>query len=402
MITQHPVARRAVPRPPASSRPAARVPRAVRRPARLALALLVILAFVSPIYLTVVNAFKTNAAIAGSPGSLPVHPTLGNLSTALTQPGHVLEIGLRNSLIVVVCSVALLILLGSAFSFWISRKRTRARAAVMAAFAVGLMIPPQITVLPVIKILAAIGLDHTYPGLILSNLGGGYLSFAVFVYVGFMRSIPAEVVEAARIDGASGLRIWWTIIMPLVRPATATVGIFLSLWIWNDFLNPLLIIGPITGQTVTVGLYDAVSNQVQPDYGLQFGFMFLAAVVPVAGYLLAQKQFRRRAHRGVGPMTARPSRRRRRRQSDRRSAGHRRGRRSLGRRGRTGAPALAAQPGRPGPRQRRPQLAGVAGRRRRTPSATTPGCCGSTGRSCPRSGSAGSPGACSASTPAPG
>jgi len=264
----------------------------VRRPARLALAVLVILAFVSPIYLTVVNAFKTNSAIAASPGSLPVHPTLGNLSTALTQPGHVLEIGLRNSLVVVICSVALLILLGSAFSFWISRKRTRARAAVMAAFAVGLMIPPQITVLPVIKILAAIGLDHTYPGLILSNLGGGYLSFAIFVYVGFMRSIPAEIIEAARIDGASGLRIWWKIIMPVVRPATATVGIFLSLWIWNDFLNPLLIIGPITGQTVTVGLYDSVSNQVQPDYGLQFGFMFLAALIPVAGYLLVQKQFR--------------------------------------------------------------------------------------------------------------
>jgi raffinose/stachyose/melibiose transport system permease protein len=258
VITQRTVARRAVPRTPASPRRAARVPRAVRRPARLALAVLVILAFVSPIYLTVVNAFKTNSAIASSPGSLPVHPTLGNLSTALTQPGHVLEIGLRNSLIVVVCSVALLILLGSAFSFWISRKRTRARAAVMAAFAVGLMIPPQITVLPIIKILAAIGLDHTYPGLILSNR----------------------------------LRIWWKIIMPLVRPATATVGIFLSLWIWNDFLNPLLIIGPITGQTVTVGLYDSVSNQVQPDYGLQFGFMFLAAIVPVAGYLLAQKQFR--------------------------------------------------------------------------------------------------------------
>ena len=93
-------------------------------------------------------------------------------------------------------------------------------------------------------------------------------------------------------DGASGLRIWWKIIMPLVRPATATVGIFLSLWIWNDFLNPLLIIGPLTGQTVTVGLYQSVSNQVQPDYGLQFGFMFLAALIPVVAYLLVQKQFR--------------------------------------------------------------------------------------------------------------
>jgi len=280
------------PRSSAPRRQAQRTSRALRRSARLTFALLVILAFVSPIYLTIVNAFKTNAAIANSPQSVPLHPTLRNVSAALSQPGHVLELGLRNSLIVVVCSVALLIPLGSAFSFYISRKRTRVRAGVMAALAAGLMIPPQITVLPIIKILTLIGLDHTYPGLILSNLGGGYLSFAVFVYVGFMRSIPAEVILAARIDGATGLRIWWKIVMPLVRPATATVGIFLSLWIWNDFLNPLLIIGPLTGQTVTVGLYDAVSNQVQPDYGLQFGFMFLAALIPVAGYLLAQKQFR--------------------------------------------------------------------------------------------------------------
>jgi raffinose/stachyose/melibiose transport system permease protein len=292
VITQRPAAPRAAAGLAARHHPAKQTRRQLRRSVRLTLAVLVILAFVSPIYLTIVNAFKTNAAIASSPQSLPVHPTLRNVSAALSQPGHVLELGLRNSLVVVVCSVVLLIPLGSAFSFYLSRKSPRIRGAVMAVFAAGLMIPPQITVLPIIKILTVIGLDHTYPGLILSNLGGGYLSFAVFVYVGFMRSIPAEVIDAARTDGATGLRIWWKIIMPLVRPATATVGIFLSLWIWNDFLNPLLIIGPITGQTVTVGLYDAVSNQVQPDYGLQFGFMFLAALIPVAGYLLAQKQFR--------------------------------------------------------------------------------------------------------------
>jgi raffinose/stachyose/melibiose transport system permease protein len=277
---------------PSPHRPGTRTPRALRKALRLGLALLVVLAFIGPIYLMIVSAFKTNSAIADNPGSLPLHPTLSNLSAALNQPGHVLQLGLRNSLVVVVCSVALLIPLGSALSFWISRKRSRTRAVILAALAAGLMIPPQITVLPIIHILQRIGLDHTYAGLILSNLGGGYLSFAVFVYVGFMRSIPAEVIEAGRVDGASSLRIWWQIIMPLVRPATATVGIFLSLWIWNDFLNPLLIIGPISGQTVTVGLYQSVSNQVQPDYGLQFGFMFLAALIPVVAYLLVQKQFR--------------------------------------------------------------------------------------------------------------
>ena len=152
------------------------------------------------------------------------------------------------------------------------------------------MIPPQVILLPTIQILTFLGLDHSYPGLILSNLGGGYLSFAVFVYVGFMRAVPNEIIEAARLDGASGLRIWWGIVMPLVRPATATVAIFSSLWIWNDFLNPLFILGPLQGQTITTGLYLTI-GQYSVDYGQLFGIMFLAAIVPVVGYLFVQKQF---------------------------------------------------------------------------------------------------------------
>lgn len=264
--------------------------RGLLSPLRLVIALAVVLVFVSPIYLTVVNAFKKEDDIVSSPAAPPVHPTLGNLSTALQRPDHLLQLGLRNSLIVVVCSVLLLIPLGSAFSFYVSRRRTRPRALVLAVLAAGLMIPPQVVLLPTIRILDFLGLDHSYPGLILSNLGGGYFSFAVFVYVGFMRAVPDEVVEAARLDGAGGLRIWWTIIMPLVRPASATVAIFLSLWIWNDFLNPQFILGPLQGQTITTGLYLSV-GQFQMDYGQLFGIMFLAGVIPVAGYLAMQKQF---------------------------------------------------------------------------------------------------------------
>ncbi|GIH15697.1 carbohydrate ABC transporter permease [Rugosimonospora africana] len=283
--------------PPAVARPALAAGRAPHRraprvpgTARLIAAILVILAFVSPIYLTVVNAFKPERDIVSDPAAPPIHPTLSNLSTALSRPDHLLQLGLRNSVITVVCSVLLLIPLGSAFSFYISRRRTRLRAAILALLAAGLMIPPQVVLLPTIHILTLAGLDHTYLGLILSNVGGGYLSFAVFVYVGFMRAIPEEIVEAARIDGAGGLRIWWKIIMPLVRPATATVAIFLSLWIWNDFLNPLFILGPLQGQTITTGLYLSV-GQFQMNYGQLFGIMFLAGVIPVAGYLVMQKQF---------------------------------------------------------------------------------------------------------------
>jgi raffinose/stachyose/melibiose transport system permease protein len=264
--------------------------RSLSRSARLLLATIAIIAFVSPIYLTIVNAFKHEHAIQSSPESPPLHPTLSNLSSALKRPDHLIQLGLRNSVIDVVCSVALLIPLGAAFSFYISRRRTKVRAVVLAALAAGLMIPPQVVLLPTIHILTIIGLDHSYPGLILSNLGGGYFSFAVFVYVGFLRAIPDEIVEAARIDGASGLRVWWQVIMPLVRPATATVAIFLSLWIWNDFLNPQFILGPLQGQTITTGVYLSV-GQYQMNYGQLFGIMFLAGIIPVAGYLFVQKQF---------------------------------------------------------------------------------------------------------------
>jgi raffinose/stachyose/melibiose transport system permease protein len=267
-----------------------RLARLVRTRTRAVVAALVILVFVSPIYLMVVNAFKPQDKILANPAALPVPPTIGNVRTALTRPDHLIPLGLRNSLIVVVCSVALLIPLASAFSFYLSRRRSRVKAAVLAVFATGLMIPPQVILLPTIQILTWIGLDHTYPGLILSNLGGGYLSFAVFVYVGFLRSVPDEIVQAARLDGASGLRIWWQIIMPLIRPATATVAIFLSLWIWNDFLNPLFILGPLQGQTITTGLYLTI-GQYSVDYGQLFGIMFLAGIVPVIGYLAVQKQF---------------------------------------------------------------------------------------------------------------
>ncbi|AWS40660.1 carbohydrate ABC transporter permease [Streptosporangium sp. 'caverna'] len=262
----------------------------LRSRARLVIAGVVTLLFVAPIYLTIVNAFKTQSQILESPEALPIPPTIDNLSTALARPDGLIQLGLQNSLIDVVFSVALLIPLASAFSFYISRRKTKARAAVLALLAAGLMIPPQVILLPTIQILTFFGLDHSYPGLILSNLGGGYLSFAVFVYVGFMRAVPNEIIEAARLDGASGLRIWWGIVMPLVRPATATVAIFSSLWIWNDFLNPLFILGPLQGQTITTGLYLTI-GQYSVDYGQLFGIMFLAAIVPVVGYLFVQKQF---------------------------------------------------------------------------------------------------------------
>jgi len=251
---------------------------------------LLTLFFVSPIYLTTVNAFKTQDQIIRNPSAPPAPPTTHNLTDALARPDRIIQIGLANSAVTVAVSVLLIIPLGAAFSFWLTRRSAGFRRTVLAGFAAGLMIPPAVVLLPTIRILTFLHLDHTYPGLILANVGGGYLSFAVFVYTGFLRAIPGEIVEAAAMDGAGMLRTWWTIVMPLLRPATATVAIFLSLWIWNDFLNPQFILGPLHGQTITTGLYLSL-GQYSTNYAQLFGVMFLAAVIPVAGYLALQKQF---------------------------------------------------------------------------------------------------------------
>jgi raffinose/stachyose/melibiose transport system permease protein len=253
-------------------------------------AVLATFGFVLPVYIALASAFKSQDQILSSPLALPAPPTLDNVTSALGRPDHLVIGGLANSIVVTVLTLAILIPLSSAVSFWISQRRPLVRGVLLFLFALGLMVPPQTVLLPIIQLLRAVGLNNSYPGLILSNVGGGYLSFAVFVYVGFLRTIPRDVIEAARIDGASDVRLWWQIVLPLVRPATATVGIFLALWVWNDFLNPLFILGPRQGQTITTGIYVSLGTY-STDYGQLFGIMFLAAIIPIVAYLVTQREF---------------------------------------------------------------------------------------------------------------
>jgi raffinose/stachyose/melibiose transport system permease protein len=264
--------------------------RTSRRFGHALIAWIVTFAFIFPVYLALVGAFKTQKQILSSPAALPAPFTFDNIINALARPDHLIESGLLNSVLVTGATVAILVPLASAASFYISERGPKLKGVLLAIFAVGLMVPPQTVLLPIVNLLHSIGLANSYPGLILSNVGGGYLSFAVFVYVGFLRTVPHEIVEAARVDGASDLRIWWTIVLPLVRPATATVGIFLGLWVWNDFLNPLFILGPLQGQTITTGLYVSLGS-FSTDYGQIFGIMFLAAIIPLVGYLVSQREF---------------------------------------------------------------------------------------------------------------
>ena len=254
------------------------------------LPLIVTAIFSLPLYLAVVNVFKTLEQIRYRPIALPNPFILDNLITVITRPDNLLFEGLKYSLLITVSSVVLLVFFSSSIGFYIARSDSKLSRFLLFLFVAGMLIPPQVTLIPITQLLKFMGLMGSFPGLILYLSGSGMMSFAVFVYAGFVKSIPRELDESALLEGASRFTLFWRIIFPLMRPATATVVIFLSLWTWNEFLLPLIIVGPSQGITITTGIYTAVGTYTS-DYGQIFSLMFLSALPMLAFFFLLQKEF---------------------------------------------------------------------------------------------------------------
>ncbi|MGP3982509.1 carbohydrate ABC transporter permease [Streptomyces sp. KR80] len=252
-------------------------------------ALFVAAAFFLPLYLVLTNVFKPGPDITASPISLPVSPTLNNLADALTRPDRLFWDGLINSVTVTLLSMVVLTVVSAMLGHYVARTRSRFGRVALLVLLAGLMIPPQVILVPVTEVLGTTGLMGTIGGLVLFNVGY-YVPFGVFVFSGFVRTIPIELEEAAAMDGSGRFGTFWRVVFPLLRPATASVLIFLGVWIWNDFLNPLIILGPVGGTTVTVGVYRSL-GQFQRDFGGMFGLMFMATLPVLLFYLVLQKHF---------------------------------------------------------------------------------------------------------------
>ncbi|MEU0570004.1 carbohydrate ABC transporter permease [Nonomuraea sp. NPDC005983] len=245
--------------------------------------------FFIPLYIALINVFKESRQVASGAMSLPIPPTLDNLSRVLTSPDSLFWSSLRTSVLVTGLSIIILTLLSAMLGHYLARHSTWWSKAVMVLLLCGLMIPPQVILIPITQVLKALGLMSTLQGLVLFNVGY-YVPFGVFVFSGFMKGVPRELEEAAAIDGATRWQTFWRIVFPLLRPATASVLIFLGVWIWNDFLNPLIIYGPREGTTIMTGIYKSL-GQYAADFGGMFALMFLATLPILLFYLLLQKQF---------------------------------------------------------------------------------------------------------------
>ena len=245
--------------------------------------------FFLPLYVALVNVFKRGSLITKEPAALPIPPTLDNIVAVMRRPDHLYWVSLTNSLLVTGLSIIVLTVLSAMLGHYISRARSRWVRWLTLLLLSGLMIPPQVILMPIVRVLQLTHLMTTLQGLILFNVGY-YIPFGVFVFSGFIRSIPVELEESAAIDGASRFQAFWRIVFPLLRPATASVLIFLGVWIWNDFIDPLVILGPSQGTTVTTGIYRSI-GQYQADFGSVFALMFLATLPVLIFFLLLQKQF---------------------------------------------------------------------------------------------------------------
>lgn len=239
-----------------------------------------------PIYIAAANAFKNSDIILSKPLTLPLPPTLQNIRDVLVSPNTNLKEMYLNSILLMVSGTVIAILVSSMAAYYLARRKTRLSQVLRLYFMLGIMVPYVIVYLPLAILLRNMGIPFGVPVLILIFVSGN-ISFATFMYTNYFISLPIELEEAAAIDGAGRMRLFWEILFPLVRPCTATIAIFVGLGIWNDFQTPLLM-GQI--KTITVGIYTAVGPH-SANWGIVFAYVLFAAVPVVVAYLCFQKNF---------------------------------------------------------------------------------------------------------------
>ncbi len=224
-----------------------------------------------PLYYIVVNTFKTQEEMSASPFALPTQLFLGNYATVFgTTP---LVQSFANTLFVTVLSVVLMLIIGSMAAYGMIIGKTRFNRWFGAALVLGFIIPTQSTLIPLYRLLVQIGLIDTLTGLVFLYSAGAI--FCYFLIQGYMKSVPYELIEAARIDGANAFSIYWRIVLPLIRPILVTVAVFQTMWIWNDFITPNVFLVSPEKSTLVLQVYKSV-GEFTTDWP---AFMTLSVIV---------------------------------------------------------------------------------------------------------------------------
>ena len=247
----------------------------VRKIVRTVVVLALALVCAVPLYYVVISSFKGSVDMITNPLGLPKEWTFRNYVDAFDD-GDIIR-AFVNTIIVTVAAVALQVFIGSLAAYGVIQKRSKFTAIVGGVLMVTFAIPAQATLLPLYKMESSMGLVNTLIGLIALYLANSV--FCYFLIVGYMSSLPGELFEAAKIDGAGPFRIYWQIVLPLIRPILTTVVVFQTMSTWNDFLLPSVFLSSSDKQTVVLQFYNAV-QQFTTNWPL-FMTITVLALVPV-------------------------------------------------------------------------------------------------------------------------
>ncbi|GAA5189962.1 carbohydrate ABC transporter permease [Rugosimonospora acidiphila] len=267
-----------------------RVGRISVRALRVAFLSVTALVMLIPLYLLVIGAFKSQQDILQHPFSPTLQRFTGQyLVRALHNPDFNVVQGYAVTILFVVLVNALSIALAGPVSYVIGRGKGARYQFLLLFFVAGTFIPSQVLVIPVVYTLKALSLMGTIRGFVLFETSLT-LPFSIFLYASYIRTLPVEIDEAAALDGAGRIRTFWRVILPLMRPVIATMVVLNTISIWNDFVNPQIILGPGSGlYTVTTGIYAAV-GQYSTDYTVVFPTLLLA-IAPVLVFFIFMQRY---------------------------------------------------------------------------------------------------------------
>jgi len=245
--------------------------------------------FLGPIFFIIVNSFKNKLSIANNPFALPTGELwagVENYAVGFMKEGFLWAI--LWSFVITILSVAAIVFFSAMTAYYITRVKTWWTSALYYLFVFSMVIPFQMVMFPTVKIADMLNLNNPI-GIVVLYLGFGS-GLSVFMFAGFVKSIPLDIEEAAVIDGCSPLQNYFRVVLPMLKPTAVTVAILNAMWVWNDYLLPYLVIGLSTKyKTIPVVVQSFVGSNGNRDMGAMMAMLVLAIIPIVIFYVSTQK-----------------------------------------------------------------------------------------------------------------
>lgn len=243
--------------------------------------------FVSPILIVLMNSFKSRFYISDEPFEAPNELTFAGLTNyieGIEKTGFLKSFGW--SVFITVFSVAVIVLFTSMTAWYITRYKSRLSSVLYYTFVFSMIVPFQMVMFTLTKTANVLHLDNPV-GLIFIYLGFG-AGLSVFMFSGFVKSIPVEIEEAAMIDGCGPIQMFFRIVFPVLKPTAITVAILNAMWVWNDYLLPYLLIGS-EYKTMPIAIQYLKGGYGSVDMGAMMAMLVLAIIPIIIFYLFSQK-----------------------------------------------------------------------------------------------------------------